>query len=67
MPPTYTEAHHVQPWQDGGPTEPQNLVLLCGWHHHRVHDQHWTLRYHHRTNTVTAYRPDGSQLSLPGD
>jgi hypothetical protein len=66
MPPAYTEAHHVQPWQDGGPTEPQNLVLLCGWHHHRVHDQHWTLRYHHRTNTVTAYRPDGSQLSLPG-
>jgi hypothetical protein len=65
MPAAYTEVHHLKPWQDGGPTEPQNLILQCGWHHHRVHDHGWTLRYNHRTNTVTALRPDGSELTLP--
>ena len=29
-------AHHLQHWEDGGPTELANLVLLCP-HHHRLH------------------------------
>ncbi|MGD9620512.1 MAG: HNH endonuclease signature motif containing protein [Mycolicibacterium sp.] len=29
-------AHHIQHWEDGGPTELQNLVLVCP-HHHRAH------------------------------
>ncbi len=29
-------AHHIQHWEDGGPTELPNLVLLCP-HHHRAH------------------------------
>ena len=66
MPSTYTEVHHVLPWYDGGTTDTGNLVLLCSWHHHRVHDHGWTLRYHPRTNTVTALRPDGTELKLPG-
>jgi hypothetical protein len=65
MPSAYTEVHHVRHWSAGGPTEPRNLLLVCAWHHHRVHDHRWTLRYNHRTNTVTASRPDGTQLQLP--
>ena len=29
-------AHHIRHWEDGGPTELFNLVLLCP-HHHRLH------------------------------
>ena len=29
-------AHHVQHWEDGGPTELDNLVLVCPYHH-RLH------------------------------
>lgn len=29
-------AHHIQHWEDGGPTELRNLVLLCPFHH-RLH------------------------------
>jgi hypothetical protein len=65
MPSAYTEVHHVRPWAEGGPTEPRNLLLVCAWHHHRVHDHGWTLHYNHRTNTVTAFRPDGTQLKVP--
>jgi hypothetical protein len=31
-------AHHVQHWEDGGPTELFNLVLVCPYHH-RLHHQ----------------------------
>jgi hypothetical protein len=32
------DAHHVVPWQDGGPTDLENLVLLCRRHHRLVHE-----------------------------
>lgn len=42
-------AHHIRHWEDGGPTELDNLVLLCPYHH----------RLHHRgviTITGPAHR-----------
>ena len=33
----YTHAHHIWAWEDGGPTNIDNLVLLCSKHHHRLH------------------------------
>jgi hypothetical protein len=36
-PPRYTDAHHVLPWQHGGPTDLTNAVLLCRHHHRQVH------------------------------
>ena len=37
-------AHHIKHWLDGGPTDKQNLVLLC-WHHHRlVHEGGWSVK-----------------------
>lgn len=35
---TNLEAHHVVHWLDGGPTDLDNLVLLCRRHHHQHHD-----------------------------
>ncbi len=30
-------AHHIRHWEDGGPTELANLVLLCPYHHQSHH------------------------------
>jgi len=30
--------HHVRPWSHGGPTDLDNLILLCGRHHTLVHE-----------------------------
>jgi hypothetical protein len=30
------EAHHIIPWSEGGPTDPENLTTLCWFHHHVV-------------------------------
>jgi hypothetical protein len=64
-PPAYTQAHHVTPWSEGGPTTLDNCVLLCSFHHHRVHDDGWTLEFD--GTTVTVYRPDGTRLVVTGD
>ena len=36
---TFTNTHHVVPWKPGGPTDLDNLALLCLHHHHVVHCQ----------------------------
>lgn len=33
----WTEAHHILPWEQGGPTDLDNGILLCSHHHHEVH------------------------------
>ncbi len=30
-------AHHIRHWEDGGPTELANLVLVCPYHHRQHH------------------------------
>ncbi len=36
-PPSRCDAHHIWHWIDGGPTDLDNLVLLCHRHHHFLH------------------------------
>ena len=38
------DAHHAEHWADDGETEPDNLPLLCWFHHHLVHEQHWSIK-----------------------
>ena len=40
----FLHAHHIRHWADGGKTTLENLTLLCGTHHRRVHDGRWTIR-----------------------
>ncbi|WP_427385063.1 DUF222 domain-containing protein [Janibacter sp. G56] len=47
IPPAWTQAHHVDWWSHGGPTDLSNAALLCQRHHTHVHK-------HHLTATVTA-------------
>ncbi|WP_156690295.1 HNH endonuclease signature motif containing protein, partial [Mycobacterium sp. Marseille-P9652] len=41
-------AHHLKHWEDGGPTELTNLILLCPYHH----------RLHHRGELTITGTPD---------
>jgi len=34
----FIDAHHVEHWANGGETKPSNLVSLCHFHHHAVHE-----------------------------
>ena len=43
-PPAWTQAHHVIPWQDGGPTDLDNLTLVCGYHHREFAKRGWACR-----------------------
>jgi hypothetical protein len=36
-------AHHIVPWQHGGRTDMDNLLLLCPAHHRAVHENGWHL------------------------
>jgi len=37
------DGHHLVHWVNGGPTELDNLVLLCRRHHRMVHEGGWQL------------------------
>ncbi|MBY0287833.1 MAG: HNH endonuclease [Mycobacteriaceae bacterium] len=56
-------AHHIQHWEDGGPTELDNLVLLCPYHHRAHHRGAITITGPADSLTVTT--SDGNTLS-PG-
>jgi hypothetical protein len=43
IPASGCDAHHATHWLDGGETKPDNLVLLCWYHHHLLHEQHWSI------------------------
>ncbi len=37
MPVAWCETHHIVPWQLGGPTDVDNGILVCSFHHHEIH------------------------------
>ena len=39
----WCEAHHVWHWLDGGPTDLDNLALVCRAHHRAIHEGGWQL------------------------
>lgn len=54
----HCQIHHINPWENGGPTNLDDLLPLCTEHHHLVHEGRWRVALdHHRTLTIT--RPDG--------
>jgi hypothetical protein len=52
---SWCEAHHLVHWLDGGPTDLDNLALLCRAHHRAVHEGGWRL----------ARGPDGRLIATP--
>jgi hypothetical protein len=41
---SWCEAHHAVHWVDGGLTDMDNLVLLCGFHHRLIHHDGWEVQ-----------------------
>ena len=54
----FVDAHHVKHWSRGGPTAMHNLVLLCRFHHHAVHEGGFGLKTNGHGG-FTFSRPDG--------
>ena len=52
-PARWAHAHHIKHWADGGPTNLNNLVLLCGHHHDLIHHTPWTVTITHGRPTFT--------------
>src|SRR5919108_83785 len=50
----WCDGHHLRFWADGGPTKLENLGLVCGRHHRKVHEEGWALS-----------RKDGRWLATP--
>ncbi len=47
-PASWTEAHHIREWAQGGETVLSNMVLLCTLHHHTyIHAMGWKVKIGH--------------------
>ena len=57
------EIHHLIHRAHGGDNGADNLVLLCRFHHHRLHDERWSAR---RTDDGLVFTsPDGRVVARP--
>jgi hypothetical protein len=60
--PRHLHAHHIWHWADGGPTDLDNLVLLCAFHHRHVHEHEIDVRL--RAGIPPEFRrPDGRRIA----
>ena len=60
------DAHHVEPWAEGGATSLANTALLCRRHHRAVHEEGFSMELA-PDGEARFYRPDGRPLQeAPG-
>jgi hypothetical protein len=57
----HLHAHHIRPHAAGGPTTLDNLVLLCGTDHRRLHRRRWRITGH-PDRALRFWRADGREL-----
>lgn len=60
----FVDAHHVVPWDDLGPTNMDNLMLLCRAHHTLFHEGEYRID-RHGNGEFTFRRPDGRVIEPP--
>ena len=63
----WTDSHHLVHWADGGTTDSDNLITLCGFHHRFVHRRGWRIEGN-PDRELTFRRPDGRavETARPG-
>lgn len=55
-PPSWCEAHHIEPWHSGGRTDVADGILLCRHHHLLVHNNGWRIERHRGPDGLDEYR-----------
>lgn len=75
IPASQCDAHHVREWKaNHGPTDIDNCVLLCPFHHHMLHNSDYTLKMVHgrpyllpppQVDPDQSWRPLGRSRALP--
>jgi len=55
-PASYCSPHHLVHWARGGSTDLDNQVLLCYFHHRRVHEGGWQI-FRDANGQITTFRP----------
>ena len=63
-PPAWCNAHHLVWWEHGGPTDEQNLCLLCRRHHTLCHEGGWGLT-RNDDGTYQAHEPPAGHVPTP--
>ena len=58
----WLHAHHLVHWADGGSTDQDNLLLLCGHHHRVLHEGGWSVHVD-ESGAVTFKKPSGRLLT----
>ncbi len=66
-PPIWCQAHHLTHWEDGGPTDERNLVLLCSFHHRAVHERGFRMEWTDAGRRLRTIRPDGREVRMPAE
>lgn len=54
VPGVYCDIHHIKAWANGGPTDEDNGIALCPFHHDALHQGRWIIRKH---NGLTFFQP----------
>ena len=55
--PLWCQAHHIIWWSKNGPTDLDNLVLVCDDCHHKIHDDGWQVHKHPDTGKYQLKPP----------
>ena len=56
--PLWCRAHHIIWWSKNGPTDVDNLVLVCDDCHHKIHDHGWQVYKHPKTGKYQLKPPN---------
>ena len=56
--PLWCRAHHIIWWSKNGPTDVDNLVLVCDDCHHKIHDDGWQVYKHPKTGKYHLKPPN---------
>jgi hypothetical protein len=62
----WVHIHHMVHWADGGPTDADNLITLCGFHHRLLHSDGWTISGDPEGDVVFI-RPGGGEYIYRDD
>jgi hypothetical protein len=56
----FVHMHHMHWWELGGPTNLDNLITLCTFHHKLVHEHGWSVAL--RGRSPVWFRPSGRRF-----